>query len=528
MAQVKNRIRVGKPNAKERGELKGGTLLAVRVAWWLVAGFAIVAYAITLSNAIQQTVTAESLLPFVGESYVSTIESGIAQLGLTPQQFFLLFLVPEFAATLTFLAIGLLIRTRRPNDWFSLFASLWMIMFGLTTTSTFVLLGSPGGLLEFFYSVAVLFSYIGIVIFLFVFPDGKFWPSWTRYIALGWSLFSISTVYSNWFDWESPLSGLIVVPLLGAILYSQIYRYRKVSTPAQREQTKWLIVALALNVLLVIGTSIAQYAASESSAGDNVAFYLLIANAFEFLGNLLLVLSVGIAILRYRLWDIDVVVNRTLIYGPLSLILAAIFAVSVALINQSTRQLFGTEATTTAAVVSAVIVALFFQPVRARIEKWINKRVYPENNLARELVELSPDIRNLLSLQEIARIVAQRVTRVLNSREGAVYLATGGNSYTLAAASQARPSSASRLKPTAKMQADLSAGRVVSSDKIHLLVPLFVPRLRSKELVGLLTISERKDGRGYSSDDRRALVDLGGEVGTAIYAGQLRMKNKGA
>jgi len=254
MAQVKNRIRVGKPNAKERGELKGGTLLAVRVAWWLVAGFAIVAYAITLSNAIQQTVTAESLLPFVGESYVSTIESGIAQLGLTPQQFFLLFLVPEFAATLTFLAIGLLIRTRRPNDWFSLFASLWMIMFGLTTTSTFVLLGSPGGLLEFFYSVAVLFSYIGIVIFLFVFPDGKFWPSWTRYIALGWSLFSISTVYSNWFDWESPLSGLIVVPLLGAILYSQIYRYRKVSTPAQREQTKWLIVALALNVLLVIGT----------------------------------------------------------------------------------------------------------------------------------------------------------------------------------------------------------------------------------------------------------------------------------
>jgi len=306
------------------------------------------------------------------------------------------------------------------------------------------------------------------------------------------------------------------------------FNHRKVSTPAQREQTKWLIVALALNVLLVIGTSIAQYAASESSAGDNVAFYLLIANAFEFLGNLLLVLSVGIAILRYRLWDIDVVVNRTLIYGPLSLILAAIFAVSVALINQSTRQLFGTEATTTAAVVSAVIVALFFQPVRARIEKWINKRVYPENNLARELVELSPDIRNLLSLQEIARIVAQRVTRVLNSREGAVYLATGGNSYTLAAASQARPSSASRLKPTAKMQADLSAGRVVSSDKIHLLVPLYVPRLRSKELVGLLTISERKDGRGYSSDDRRALVDLGGEVGTAIYAGQLRMKNKGA
>lgn len=527
MAKVKNKMRVGKQNAGERGELKGGALLAARVAWWLVALLAIAAYLVTLANAIQQTVTAASLLPFAGNIYAASIGSGIAQLGLTPQQFFLLYLVPEFAATLTFLAVGLLIRTQRPNDWFSLFASLWMIVFGLTTTSTFVLLGSASTLLELLYALAVLFSYVGIVIFLFAFPDGKFLPYWTRYVALLWSLFVTSSVYSDWFDWNSPLSGLIVVPLLGAMLYSQIYRYRKVSTPAQKEQIKWLIVAIALNVPLVIGTGIAQYAASVSSAGENVAVYLLIANTFEFLGNMLLVLAVGIAILRYRLWDIEVVVNRTLIYAPLSLILVVIFAASVALINQSTRQLLGTEATTTAAVVSAVIVAIFFQPLRARIEKWINKRVYPDNNLARELIELSPDIRNLLSLQDIASIVAQRVTRVLNSRAGAVYLAAGGG-YKLAAVSQGQRSGASLLKPTAKMQAQLGAGRVVTHDKTDLLVPLYVPRLRSKELVGLMTISERKDGRGYSTDDRRALVDLGGEVGTAIYAAQLRSKNKRA
>lgn len=515
-----------KPVVPIQKAIKGNRLRLISLVWWLAAALCVWAYAAGLWNIFQHPVTTTGLLDLIQEKATLAFSAGLSQLGLTPLQYLFIFLIPEFITTLVFITIGILIRSRRPDDWFSNFASLWMLVYGLAAATTFT--PPQNGLIVLVYYGAILFAYMGITIFLFTYPDGKFWPGWTRFIAYAWVLFVVTTTVSDWFDWESPFSSLVIASLIGTVLFSQVSRYRNISTPAQKEQTKWLIVAIAANVILVLAQSLLGYAALDLSPTENLAAYDLLINLLSHLGDLLLVLAVGVAILRYRLWDIEVVVNRTLIYAPLSLILVVIFAASVALINQSTRQLLGTEATTTAAVVSAVIVAIFFQPLRSRIEKWINKRVYPDNNLARELIELSPDIRNLLSLQDIARIVAQRVTRVLNSRAGAVYLVDSANTYKLAAASQGFGSGASRLKPTAKVQAQLGAGRVVAHEKTNLLVPIYVPRLRSKELVGLLTISERKDGRGYSTDDRRALVDLGGDVGTAIYAAQLRAKNKRA
>lgn len=77
-----------------------------------------------------------------------------------------------------------------------------------------------------------------------------------------------------------------------------------------------------------------------------------------------------------------------------------------------------------------------------------------------------------------------------------------------------------------KAYKDLAAGKVVSEQSSRLLVPLYVPRLRSKQLVGVLAVGMRKNGRGYSSDDKRALAELGGEVGIAIYAVQLRTRKR--
>ena len=72
-----------------------------------------------------------------------------------------------------------------------------------------------------------------------------------RWVAAAWGLFILSTVVVEWFDWESSASAVVIVPLLMSVLYSQVYRYRSVSTPSQKEQTKWLIVAIALNVVQV-------------------------------------------------------------------------------------------------------------------------------------------------------------------------------------------------------------------------------------------------------------------------------------
>ena len=123
--------------------------------------------------------------------------------------------------------------------------------------------------------------------------------------------------------------------------------------------------------------------------------------------------------------------------------------------------------------------------------------------------------------------MAQRAANLQNCQKTAVYVAGEKDDvYRLVASTDRRTIRTRTLRLSKKMKITLEAGQVLIQGPFQLMVPLYVPRLRSKELVGLLGIGLRKDGRGYSSDDKRALVELGGEVGIAIYAAQLRTKKK--
>lgn len=487
-------------------------------AWWLVLLLVLYIY---VSDLLALGDPAGALASVSRQLNFEGVVSNLAQLGWSPAQFIGLYLLPEVLSAAGFVIVGILIRLRGPKDWFSWFASLWMLVFGLVSTSTFTgnsLQDSP--LVAIFY-LSVLFAYLGIVIFIVTYPDGRFIPSWSRWLVLGWGIFITGTVvFEELFNWDSPIAAAAIVLVLSVVLYSQIYRYRNVSTPPQREQTKWLIAAIAGNVVLIIAASLLASAADRNAGTQTAVTELVLSNVANYGANLLLVIAVGIAILRYRLWDIEVVVNRALIYGSLSVILAGIFAASVALINQATRELLGAEAAGPAAAASALIVATVFQPLRGSLEGWINRRVYSDNSkLARELVEIS-DPRFTLSKPALARLVAERVSKVMGSEHGAVYFADGAG-YRLAAAAKGTKAPA-RLRLDKKTQPALEAGKTLTGGPLHLLAPLYVPRLRSKQVVGLLAIGLRKQGRGYSSDDRAALAELGGQVGTALYAAELR------
>jgi hypothetical protein len=493
-------------------------------AWWPVALLAVLVFVTGLLAIFEPGATLETVERLEGFDYFEAgLERAIAEVGFSPSTYLIFGLLPDFLVAITFVTIGLLIRLRRPDDWFSLFISLWMLVFGLVSTAVFI---EPpqGGLLLTVYFVLVLLAYSGILVFLFTYPNGEFHPAWMRWVALVWGLFILSTIVSDWFLWDSVQSAFVIVPLLLAVLYSQVFRYRKVSTPAQREQTKWLLVAIALNVILIPLSSVFASASYNAPGTASAAVNILLSHASEMMGNLVLALAVGIAILRYRLWDIDVVVNRALIYGPLSLILAGLFAVSIVLFNQSSRQLFGVEDANTSAVLSALIVATVFTPLRTRIEGWINRKLYADSaNLSRELVEIS-DPRFMLPVPALAAQVAERISGLVRADAGAVYL-MNGRSFRLAAATKPRAKQPAVFTLGAKAQQELAAGKITNQGPAHLLVPLYVPRLRTKQLVGALALGMRKNGRGYSSDDRHALVELGGQVGTAIYAAQLRKKS---
>lgn len=228
---------------------------------------------------------------------------------------------------------------------------------------------------------------------------------------------------------------------------------------------------------------------------------------------------IGIAILRNRLWDIEVVINRALIYGPLSAILAGIFAASIALINLAARDFFGTESTATAAVVSALFIATIFQPLRTRIEAWVNKRFFPDNiNLSKEFIEFTPEVRSVIGLKDLLPILATKTAGLLGVQHIAILLAENKGAFRRAQAHPIATTGVATFKPDKALQAEFSKRHTVSKgNQRGLWVPLYLRRLHVHDIIGIMDVGPKKNKTGFSSDDKKALSNLGAEIGTSIY-----------
>ncbi|HYN87458.1 MAG TPA: hypothetical protein VER55_02950, partial [Ardenticatenaceae bacterium] len=247
---------------------------------------------------------------------------------------------------------------------------------------------------------------------LYLFPDGRFVPPWTRLMAAGWALLVFFTLYfpdagegrlalRPYSEWPVLLQLLLLLLWAGSGIYAQIYRYVRVSSPVQRQQAKWAVFGLTAAVL---GPFIyfLPFFMRPAAAGPGVSniFYQRIGAAFfavslvARLGGLILFtlallvfpLSFAIAVLRYRLWDIDILINRTLVYGALTGVLALVYLVSVVLLQALFRALTG-QGDDVAVIVSTLAIAGLFQPLRRRIQVAIDRRFYRRKYDAERVLE---------------------------------------------------------------------------------------------------------------------------------------------
>jgi tellurite resistance protein TehA-like permease len=146
----------------------------------------------------------------------------------------------------------------------------------------------------------------------------------------------------------------------------QVYRYVRVSTPIERQQTKWFVVGFGL--MIVSTTVVMVFTGGRAGYLDDLAEALLV---------LFLPLTVAIAILRYRLWDIDVLINRTLVYGSLTAMLVIVYFGGVATTQALFRAFTGQEEQPQlAVVVSTLWIAALFNPLRHRLQSFVDRRFY--------------------------------------------------------------------------------------------------------------------------------------------------------
>ena len=302
---------------------------------------------------------------------------------------------------LIFCVVGGLIFIRKRDSWFSLYVAVWMVVFGTLTANQM-------NAASWWYPALanVIFQLGGLawpMLFLlfYLFPDGHFVPRWTRWAGLVIVLDYIAIVV---FYGNGDPPALILLSLLGALaigVASQVYRYRRVSGIIQRQQSKWVIFALIFLFGAILLTAIPMLFPALRNSRGPLAILLPVVSIAATLGFMLVPLAIGIAILRYRLWDVDLLIRRTLVYGALTATLLVIYVAAILLLQALVGRVSG-QLPPVAIVASTLLIAALFTPLRRRIQRDIDRRFYRRKYDAQQTVaSFAAAVRDEVELEQM-------------------------------------------------------------------------------------------------------------------------------
>jgi len=325
----------------------------------------------------------------------------LQELGLSIDFFAAYIIVLTLIFALGYWLVAALLFWRKSDNPLALLAAITLGTFPIAFNDDLI-----RTLSSLWWLLAHVISFLGsvcIVLFFYVFPSGHFVPRWTRWVLIptfvywGFDAFFPLAPFNPLFRF--PVLDLVAfLGVVGGMLLVQVYRYRRVSTPTQRQQTKWVVYGVTLGVggfLLLI------------SLGDFFALFPVgsLANLITTaagIGLLLLVpLSIGFAVLHSRLWDIDVIINRTLVYGTLTAILALVYVGLVIVLQFLLRGLIS-QTSDIAIVASTLAIAALFQPLRRRIQRIIDRRFYRSKyDAAKTVAAFSATLRQEVDLDQL-------------------------------------------------------------------------------------------------------------------------------
>jgi hypothetical protein len=214
---------------------------------------------------------------------------------------------------------------------------------------------------------------IGVLLFMllfYLFPDGRFAPRWLGYFV---AVSSVVILLPPFLPGDGPRSssGNLIVTAVGISnvvigFVSQIYRYRRVSTSVQRQQTKWVVLGLiGFFVAAMYWTILAEFSTLPPGV-PKLIFGLTSLPQAIFLG--FFPISVVMAMMRYRLWDVDLIVRRTLVYAFLTGTLLLVYFGSVVVVQTIFNSLTGQEQSSQLTIaLSTLLIAALFNPLRRRL-----------------------------------------------------------------------------------------------------------------------------------------------------------------
>jgi len=205
-----------------------------------------------------------------------------------------------------------------------------------------------------------------------------------------------------------------------AFVAAQVYRYRRVSGLVERQQTKWVVFSTAVGVVGLTGMNVFAFALLPRGAG--MTYFYFVAWAVAYCLMLLIPVSFGVAVLHSRLWEIDLVINRTLVYGSLTAILALVYFGGVTLLQRVFHSLTG-QGSTFAVVAFTLVIAAIFNPLRRRIQSFIDRRFYRRKyDAAKTLEAFSARLRDETDLGRLGEDLMGVIKETMQPAHASLWL----------------------------------------------------------------------------------------------------------
>jgi signal transduction histidine kinase len=449
---------------------------------WLLAAAAI---AFVMVRLVPETYRELVALEAVPEGDRDAMRRALAELHLSPTTIAWYQLIAFSAVgALVNLTIGWLLIRRPPRTGFVCF--LAFVLLALTNAVyppdiDDLLAGLP--VEQAITRATTVIAIGGFFTLPFVFPDGRFVPRWTVF----WGIYNFAGVATFAFApsllpdgdvWTAVEAGMTVLTVI-SIVISLVYRYRKVSTPIQRRQTRWVVFGLLIGVPgFFLGDAFMRNIDSSSTGIACLLGFLIIMP----IATTLPVVTIGIAILNHRLFDIDVILSRTLVWLAMTGAIIGVYAGIVLGVGS----LIDARDSVLLSLLATGLVAVAFQPVLMRVRRWIDRMLFgARDDPYAVLSRLGQQIEDTLHPGDLLSSIVRTTAETLRLPYAALFLERPEGPVLAAATGVASPST------------------------------LRLPLVYQGQSIGALEVATRTPGEVFGATDRRLLEDLTRQIGVA-------------
>jgi hypothetical protein len=410
------------PDSPTRAQ--GRVLLFARLAWAFLFGSFLFLFAAGLPSAWARLLT-------MSESTRQMLSQG----GLSPQLAAVYLLSTDVATIAAFGAIAFLIVWRRSDDWMVMLTSLMLV----GTAILYTVPASEAPVSLWFIACAFALAEIFQAAFLYLFPNGKFFPRWLGILLIPmfiwrpliWGLVYVPNYRAQFRSIENygtlrqdTFDTLLMVALLLIGVIAQVVRYRKISGAVERQQSKWLLLGV-IGALAVTGFyvfAVNAFGILEHSTPE--AFLArVIGRTLRQFALFLLPLTLAFSVLRYQLWDIDIYIRRTLIYFPLIAVLTGVFVLMLTLTQRLFVAVTGASSPL-ATVVSLLVGFVVFDPLRRTLKKTVDQRFRKTLDPAARITKFGDQVQQRLSAvraNQIVRRFGEEAVHAFGAQSGAAY-----------------------------------------------------------------------------------------------------------